>query len=51
MLAFDFEFDLLWTGVGSVAFLAFLELKYIEKHGSKRLRTVLRLLAVPVPQR
>ena len=51
MLVFDFEFDLLWTGVGSVAFFSVPWAKIYEKHGSKRLRTVLRLLEVPVPQR
>jgi len=39
MLAFNFIFELLWTGrdssVSSVAFLGFRELKWIEKHDNR----------------
>ena len=37
MLVFNFIFDSLWTGssVGSVAFVGFRELKYVEKHDIK----------------
>jgi uncharacterized membrane protein len=41
MLLFNFIFDFLWAGRGSsvnfVAFIRFLELKCVEKHGSRRI--------------
>jgi hypothetical protein len=41
MLVFNLVFDLLWTGRGSsvtsLAFLAFRELNYLEKHVSRQM--------------
>jgi hypothetical protein len=46
MLVFNLIFELLWTGrgfwVSSVAFLRFRELKYVDRHGCKRINKQLR---------